>query len=142
MHANLTFAQAQSYEAIARVAQENGTWVVYEAGDELPSGLFGQPVDPNPVPYSITKRQLYRGLMQVGWLGATMPAIDAAIVAMISAMPESVREVARVEFFTSRDYLRANPLLVAALSSPPLSKTSAQIDDFFRLCESFPAEGG
>jgi hypothetical protein len=95
----------------------------------------------NGVPASVTRRQLYRGLMQMGWLGTTMPQIDAAITAMIGAMPEPPREVARVEFFTSRDFLRNNPLLVSALMSPPLSKTSAQVDEFFRLCASFAPEG-
>lgn len=99
------------------------------------------PPGPAPVPASVTRRQLYRGLMQMGWLGTTMPQIDAAITAMIGAMPEPPREVARVEFFTSRDFLRNNPLLVSALMSPPLSKTSAQVDEFFRLCASFAPEG-
>jgi hypothetical protein len=97
--------------------------------------------EPQSVPQSVTRRQLYRGLMQVGWLGTTMPQIDAAITAMIGAMPEPPREVARVEFFTSRDFLRNNPLLVSALMSPPLSKTSAEVDEFFRLCASFAPEG-
>jgi hypothetical protein len=98
------------------------------------------PPGPAPVPQSVTKRQLYRGLMQVGWLGTTMPQIDAAISALIATMPEPPREVARVEFFTSRDYLRNNALLLGALMSPPLSKTVAEIDDFFRLCGSFAPE--
>ena len=100
------------------------------------------PTEPvSNVPTGVTRRQLYRGLMQVGWLGTTMTQIDAAITAMIGAMPEPPREVARVEFFTSRDFLRNNPLLVSALMSPPLNKTSAQVDDFFRLCASFAPEG-
>ena len=99
------------------------------------------PAEPDPVPVSITRRQLYRGLMQAGWLGTTMDQINAAITGMINAMPEPPREVARVEFFTSRDFLRNNPLLVSALMSPPLSKTSAQVDDFFKLCASFAPEG-
>ncbi len=96
---------------------------------------------PAPVPQSVTKRQLYRGLMQAGWLGTTMPQIDAAITGLIAQMPEPPREVARVEFFTSRDYLRSNPLLLGALMAPPLSKTVAEVDDFFRLCGSFAPEG-
>lgn len=92
------------------------------------------------VPRSVTKRQLYRGLMQVQWLGTTQPQIDAAISGLIATMPEPPREVARVEFFTSRDYLRNNALLLGALMAPPLSKTVAEIDDFFRLCGSFAPE--
>jgi hypothetical protein len=119
----------------------DGTWIVYEPGDTLPNDLLGAPDDPDPVPASVTKRQLYRGLQAVGWLGATMPQIEAAITGIVNAMTEPPREIARVEFFTSRDYLRHNPLLMGALMSPPLSKTAAQVDDFFRLCGSFAPEG-
>lgn len=118
--------------------QPDGTWLCYMPGDQLPP----EPPAADPVPESVTKRQLYRGLMQVGWLGATMPQIEAAVNAMLSQMPDPPRETARVEFFTSRDFLRANPLLVAAFKSPPLSKTDAQIDEFFRLCDSFGPETG
>lgn len=121
-----------------RLAQSDGTWLVYEPGDTPPPP---PPPGPPPVPHSVTKRQLYRGLMQAGWLGTTMPQIDAAINAMISAMPEPPREVARVEFFASRDYLSNNGLLLAALMSPPLSKTLAEVHDFFRLCASFAPDG-
>jgi hypothetical protein len=124
--------------ALLAQRQPDGTVLVYMPGDTLPPDP--EP-GPEPVPASVTRRQLYRGLMQVGWLGTTMPQIDAAITAMIGAMPEPPREVARVEFFTSRDFLRNNPLLVSALMSPPLNKTSAQVDDFFRLCASFAPEG-
>lgn len=123
---------------LAAVHQPDGTWLVYMPGDELPPA----PPAADPVPESVTKRQLYRGLMQVGWLGATMPQIEAAVNAMLSQMSDPPRETARTEFYTSRDYLRANPLLVAAFKSPPLSKTDAQIDEFFRLCDSFGPETG
>jgi hypothetical protein len=93
------------------------------------------------VPASVTKRQLYRGLREVGWLGTTMAQIDGAINAMLAQMPEPPRELARMEFFTSRDYLRNNPLLVNALMSPPLSKTVEEVDAFFILCGSFAPEG-
>lgn len=136
-----TLTQAQAITAIARAAMPDGRWIVYQPGDTLPPDLFGAPSDPNPVPAVVTKRQLYRGLMQVAWLGATQPQIDAAVSAMLSKMPDPPREIARSDFFTSRDYYRTNELLVGALKSPPLSKTDAQIDDFFRLCGSFPAEG-
>lgn len=97
---------------------------------------------PEPVvPHSVTKRQLYRGLREVEWLGTTMAAIDASINAMLEQMPEPQRELARMEFFTSRDYLRNNALLVGALMSPPLSKTVEQIDEFFILCGSFSPDG-
>jgi hypothetical protein len=79
--------------------------------------------------------------MQVGWLGTTMPQIDAAVNSIVNQMPDPPREVARSDFFTSRDYLRNNPMLMAALMGPPLSKTSEQVDDFFRLCGSFAPEG-
>jgi len=124
--------------AIRTALQADGTVLVYLPGDTLPPP---PPPGPAPVPASVTKRQLYRGLMQEGWLGATMPQIDAAITQMVNAMPEPPREVARVEFFTSRDYLRNNPLLIGALMSPPLSKTVSEVDDFFRLCGSFSPEG-
>lgn len=119
--------------------QADGTVRVYMPGDDIPEIPQAPSVD--PVPASVTRRQLYRGLMQMGWLGTTMDQINAAITGMINAMPEPPREVARVEFFTSRDFLRANPLLVSALMSPPLSKTSAEVDEFFRLCASFAPEG-
>lgn len=125
--------------AILVQTQADGSLVAYMPGDELPEIPQGQAVD--PVPQSVTKRQLYRGLMQVGWLGTTMPQIDAAITAMINQMPEPPREIARVEFFTSRDFLRGDPLLNSALASPPLNKTAADIDDFFRICGSFAPEG-
>lgn len=141
MRTAATLIDAQQIHGIARVAQADGTWVVYEPGDTLPDGLFGGPPDPNPVPDSVTRRQLYRGLMQVGWLGATKPQIESAIDAMLSQMPEPPREIARTEFYTSRDFLRGNTLLIGAMKSTPLSKTDAQIDDFFRLCASFPPEG-
>lgn len=124
--------------AVRGALQADGSVIWYMPGDTLPPDP--EP-GPEPVPASVTRRQLYRGLMQVGWLGTTMPQIDAAITAMINAMPEPPREVARVEFFTSRDFLRNNPLLVSALMSAPLSKTSAQVDEFFRLCASFAPEG-
>jgi hypothetical protein len=124
--------------ALLAQKQQDGTFVVYMPGDTLPPA---PPPGPPPVPASVTKRQLYRGLMQEGWLGSTMPQIDAAITQMVNAMTEPPREVARVEFFTSRDYLRNNPLLIGALMSPPLSKTVAEVDDFFRLCGSFSPEG-
>lgn len=132
---------AQLIPAIARVATQDGAWIVYEPGDTIPQGLFGPPADPNPVPPSVTKRQLYRGLMQVGWLGITQPQIDAAVNGMLAQMPNPPREIARSDFFASRDYLRGNPLLVGAMMSSPLSKTVAEIDDFFRLCGSFDPEG-
>ena len=116
--------------------QADGTVLWYMPGDTLPDP---EPDSGPPVPVSVTKRQLYRGLMQVGWLGTTMAQIDATINSMLQAMPEPPREVARVEFFTSRDYLRNNALLVGAMSAPPLSKTAQQIDEFFILCSSFEA---
>jgi hypothetical protein len=112
----------------------------YMHGDDIPTPPeHGE--QPEPVPQSVTKRQLYRGLMQVGWLGTTMPQIDAAVNSIVNQMPDPPREVARSDFFTSRDYLRNNPLLVSALMGPPLSKTAEQVDDFFRLCGSFAPEG-
>lgn len=136
-----TLIDAQQIPGIARVAQADGTWIVYEHGDTLPEGIFGGPPDKNPVPESVTRRQLYRGLMQVGWLGATKPQIEASIDAMLSGMTEPPREIARTEFYTSRDFLRNNALLVGAMKSPPLAKTDAEIDEFFRLCASFPTDG-
>jgi hypothetical protein len=127
--------------AIRAQLQADGTVVVYMPGDTLPPDPPDPGPQPEPVPQSVTKRQLYRGLMQMGWLGTTMSQIDAAINAMIGAMPEPPREVARVEFFTSRDFLRNNPMLLSALMGPPLSKTAEQVDDFFRLCGSFAPEG-
>lgn len=125
-------------ECSVALKQPDGTLLCYMPGDQLPT----EPPAADPVPESVTKRQLYRGLMQVGWLGATMPQIESAVNAILSQMPDPPRETARVEFFTSRDFLRANPLLVAAFKSPPLSKTDAQIDEFFRLCASFGPETG
>jgi hypothetical protein len=127
-----TLGAGQGYGPAELLA--DGSAVLLPAVDLPPPG-------PAPVPASVTKRQLYRGLMQEGWLGSTMPQIDAAITQMVNAMTEPPREVARVEFFTSRDYLRNNPLLIGALMSPPLSKTVAEVDDFFRLCGSFSPEG-
>jgi hypothetical protein len=124
--------------ALRAALQADGTVLVYMPGDALPPA---PPPGPPPVPASVTKRQLYRGLMQEGWLGSTMPQIDAAITQMVNAMTEPPREVARVEFFTSRDYLSTNPMLLSALMSPPLSKTAEQVADFFRLCGSFSPEG-
>jgi hypothetical protein len=70
-----------------------------------------------------------------------MAQIDAAVNAMVDQMPDPPREVARSDFFTSRDYLSGNPMLLGALMSPPLSKTLAEVHDFFRLCASFAPEG-
>ena len=109
------------------------------SGVRLPAVALPPP-GPPPVPQSVTRRQLYRGLMQVGWLGTTKDQIEGAVNGLLAQMPEPPREVARVEFFTSRDFLRSNPLLLGALMSPPLSKTVAEIDDFFRLCGSFDPE--
>ena len=120
------------------VQQPDGTWLCYTPGDTLPP----EPPAVNPVPESVTKRQLYLGLMQVGWLGATMPQIEAAVNGMLSQMPDPPRETARTEFYTAGEYLRANHLLVAAFKSPPLSKTDSEIDEFFRLCDSFGPETG
>ncbi len=124
--------------AVRYALQADGSVLVYLPGDPLPPP---PPPGPAPVPESVTKRQLYRGLMQVGWLGTTMPQINAAVDSMLAQMTNPPREVARAEFYTSRDYLRSNPLLLSALMSPPLSKTVAEIDDFFRLCATFAPEG-
>ena len=124
--------------AVRYALQAEGTVLVYMPGDTLPPE---PPPGPPPVPTSVTKRQLYRGLREVGWLGTTMAQIDGAINAMLAQMPEPPRELARMEFFTSRDYLRNNPLLVGALMSPPLSKTAAEVDAFFILCGRFAPEG-
>lgn len=115
----------------------DGTVTLYYAGETPPE----VPAGPPSVPVSVTKRQLYRGLQQVGWLGTTKDQIEGAVNGLLAQMPEPPRETARIEFFTSRDYLRSNPLLLAALMGPPLSKTVAEIDDFFRLCGSFAPEG-
>lgn len=135
-----TVQSAKDIPANAPYAQRqaDGSYLVWEAGDALPPA---PPPEPNPVPTSVTKRQLYRGLMQVGWLGTTMPQINAAVDSMLAQMANPPREVARAEFYTSRDYLRSNPLLLSALMLPPLSKTAAEIDDFFRLCATFAPEG-
>lgn len=127
-----TLAAGEGYGAPELLADGSG---VRLPAVELP------PPGPPPVPASVTKRQLYRGLREVGWLGTTMAQIDGAINAMLAQMPEPPRELARMEFFTSRDYLRNNPLLVSALMSPPLSKTTAEVDAFFILCGSFAPEG-
>jgi alkylation response protein AidB-like acyl-CoA dehydrogenase len=126
--------------AIRGAVQTDGSVIWYMHGDDIPQPPE-QGEQPEPVPQSVTKRQLYRGLMQMGWLGTTMPQIDAAVNTLVNQMPELPREVARSDFFTSRDYLRNNPLLVSALMGPPLSKTAEQVDDFFRLCGSFAPEG-
>lgn len=113
---------------------KSSAWVPYTPPPPPPPG-------PGPVPQSVTKRQLYRGLMQVGWLGTTMQQINASVDAILAAMPEPPRELARTEFYTSGAFLRNNPLLVGAMMSPPLSKSVAEVDDFFRLCGSFAPEG-
>lgn len=115
----------------------DGTVTLYYEGDEIP----GLEYVVSDVPGSVTRRQLYRGLMQVGWLGATKQQIEASIDAMLASMTEPPREIARTEFYTSRDFLRNNALLVGAMKSPPLSKTDAEIDEFFRLCAAFQPEG-
>lgn len=117
-------------------ANSDGTVTLYYAGETPPP----MPESGPSIPQSLTKRQLYRALMQVNWLGTTMTQIDATINAMLDAMPNPPREVARVEFFTSRDYLRNHPLLNAMVTSPQLSKTQADLDALFTLGATFQPE--
>jgi hypothetical protein len=137
MRENLTLAAASQIRAIARVAQPDGTWTVYEPGDTLPPP---PPPGPPPVPDSITKRQLYLALMELGWFGSTMDQINAQINALLDQLPNPPRERARAEFFTSRDYLRGHQLLNAMVTSPPLSKTQADLDVLFTLGATFAPE--
>jgi hypothetical protein len=124
--------------AIRSQLQTDGTVLVYLPGDTLPPP---PPPGPPPVQQSITKRQLYRGLREKGWFGTTKAQIEAAVDALLAQMPEPPRETARIEFYTSRDYLRTNAMLVAALKAPPLSLTDAGIDDFWGFCATFAPDG-
>ncbi len=124
--------------AIRTALQANGTVLVYLPGDTLPPP---PPPGPPPVAQSITKRQLYRGLREKAWFGTTKQQIEAAVDALLAQMPEPPRELARIEFYTSRDYLRTNAMLVAALKAPPLSLNDAGIDEFWTFCASFAPDG-
>ncbi len=118
-------------------ANPDGTVTLYYAGETAP---LMPPPSPS-LPQLITKRQLYRGLRERAWFGTTKAQIEAAVDALLAQMPEPPRELARIEFYTSRDYLRTNPMLVAALKAPPLSLTDAGIDEFWIFCASFAPDG-
>ena len=81
-----TLVAAQQIPGIARVAQADGTWIVYEHGDTLPEGIFGPPAD--VVPAEVTMRQARQALYLAGKLADVEDAI--------AAMPEPPRELARI----------------------------------------------
>lgn len=137
MRTGLTRAEADALPAIARVAQPNGTWTVYELGDALPPGLFGAPPDPNPVPLTVTRRQFYRALMVKGWFGASKPSIDTVVDQLLAALPEPPREVARVEWIESTVMTYTHPLLRQMWVQ--LGRTLPELEDVFRLADTFPA---
>ena len=123
--------------AIRTALQADGSVLAYLPGDTLPPP---PPPGPPPVQQSITKRQLYLALMELAWFGSTMDQINAQINALLDQLPNPPRERARTEFFTSRDYLRGHALLNAMVTSPPLSKTQADLDMLFTLGATFAPE--
>jgi len=114
-----TLQAAQEIHAIARVAQADGTWLVYEPGDTLPDGIFGPPAD--GVTAEVTMRQARQALHLAGKLAAVEAAIDA--------MPEPPRELARIAWEHSQVIERNAPFTeqLAAV----LGMSAAEVDALF-----------
>lgn len=119
MHTVPTLAQAQAIQSIARVAQPDGTWLVYESGDTIPSGLFGEPDD--GIPAEVTMRQARQALHIAGRLAAVEAAIDA--------MTEPPRELARIAWKHSQ-VIERRALFVLQLASA-LGMSDAEVDALF-----------
>lgn len=122
-------------DVIGQLIQANtdGTWTVYEIGDTLPEGVFGEPN--SQVPQEVSRRQFYRALKQLAWFGSTDGDIESAVEAFIDALPEPPREDARIDWRQSSLFVRSNPMLCQML--PALGKTQEDLDALFTLAASF-----
>jgi len=69
-----TLDLAQAIPSVARVAQADGTWLVYELGDTLPDGIFGPPADTDPVPESVTRYNMPPEMRSESPAGGDCPA--------------------------------------------------------------------
>lgn len=101
-------------------ANTDGTWTVYEAGDDLPPGVFGQASVSNATD-EVTMRQARLALHALGKL----ELVDAAI----DALPEPPRVAARITWDHSQTVQRSNPML--ALLAPALGLSDADLDAIF-----------
>ncbi len=99
---------------------------------------FAPVADPDPVPTSISRRQCAEELFvegmisideAIGMAGAGTP--PAAIAAIIDALPEAERGLARIRF-AAGTYERSNALLVAIVSALQPGATGTAVDAFFR----------
>lgn len=61
-----TLQEAQLIQSILRIAQADGTWLVYERGDVLPNDIFGPTA--SDVPAEVTMRQARSALHLAGKL--------------------------------------------------------------------------
>ncbi len=94
---------------------------------------------PQPVPATITPRQLLIGLMRAGIISpaeaeaaATTGAVPAAVAAVFEALPAQEAVEARITFARMGQVERDNPLLWAAMAAAGSSQ--ADLDEFFRAC--------
>lgn len=94
--------QAELIGGIARSANPDGSWVVYEAGDVLPPSLFGAPSS-SSVPTEVSMRQARLALNAAGQLSAVESAINA--------LPEPQKTAARIEWDYATTVARDWPLV-------------------------------
>lgn len=102
---------ADASGGVAAVSRGDGTWQKYEASDELPSGLFGEPS--SNVPQEITMRQARLALHAIGKLDA----IDA----IVSAMPDPPREDIKITWEYSQTVERHNQFVKLLANSIGMS---------------------
>lgn len=114
-----TFGAALRINGICRVAQPDGSWIVYEPGDGVPEGLFGAPS--NGVPAEVTMRQARQALHIAGLLTDVEAAIDA--------MTEPPRELARIAWEHSQVIERRAPFVLQLAAA--LGMSDAEVDALF-----------
>lgn len=92
-----------------------------------------------PVPTSVSRRQLLTGLAVVGWVSEqeaeaalATGALPTAVETVINSLPEEERFTARMKWIGFQTAYRDDPM-VAALAAAE-EKTEQEVDDFFRLC--------
>ncbi|MBJ7543270.1 hypothetical protein [Rhodomicrobium udaipurense] len=104
--------------AIIPADTRNADWRAYQAWLAAGGVPSPAPVVSEPVPASVTPLQIVRALRQAGLKGA----FDAAL---------AVDAEAKEDFNLAREIERDDPLVASIATA--LGKTSAEVDDIFRL---------
>jgi hypothetical protein len=120
--------------ADTELRRELAAWIA--AGGTI--APFAPVADPDPVPASISRRQCAEQMFvecmisideAIGMAGAGTP--PPTIAAIIDALPEAERGLARIRF-AAGTYERSNALLVAVITGFRPSATPGDVDAFFR----------